>query len=231
MASDANGDYVVAWTDTTPGHQGVWAKMYQQTSTLNADGTPHHDRRRCGRQSGSFWANNEFAFRPTPRPPTFRWPADVDGDFVVTWSAYNATTSWDVFAQRFNAAGQPQGSIFRVNTSVNVTADGGVTSYLNDVQRDSSVAMDAQGDFVITWQSNNQDGSGYGVYAQAYNAAGEAVGGTDEVQAIDFTGGFTGTFKLRWDNDNNPATPDLVSAPITFTGNVVRAADGRSKTP
>ena len=55
--------------------------------------------------------------------------------------------------------------------------------------------MDAQGDFVITWQSNNQDGSGYGIYAQAYNAAGQVVGGTDEVQAIDFTNGFTGTFR------------------------------------
>ena len=124
-----------------------------------------------------------------------------------------------MYAEQFNAAGQAltQG-VFRVNTSVNVSGNS-VKSYLNDVQRYSSVSMDAAGDFVITWQSNNQDGSGYGVYAQAYNAAGQAVGGANEVQAIDFIDGFTGTFKLRWDNDDNPATPDMVSAPITFTGN------------
>jgi hypothetical protein len=31
--------------------------------------------------------------------------------------------------------------------------------------------MDADGDFVIAWQSFAQDGSNYGVYAQRYNAA------------------------------------------------------------
>ena len=31
VASDAAGDFVVAWQDTTSGHVGVWVKMYQQT--------------------------------------------------------------------------------------------------------------------------------------------------------------------------------------------------------
>ena len=32
--------------------------------------------------------------------------------------------------------------------------------------------MDAEGDFVVTWTSNGQDGGNCGVYAQRYNAAG-----------------------------------------------------------
>ena len=50
-----------------------------------------------------------------------------------------------------------QGGEFRVNT---LTVGGGQTS----------VASDAEGDFVVTWSSHDQDGSGYGVYAQRYAA-------------------------------------------------------------
>ena len=57
---------------------------------------------------------------------------DKGGNFVVTWSAYNATTDWDVYAQMFNAAGTATSSIFVVN------------SYTTSTQRDSSVAMDAE---------------------------------------------------------------------------------------
>jgi hypothetical protein len=32
--------------------------------------------------------------------------------------------------------------------------------------------MDAAGNFVVTWSSYGQDGSGSGIYAQRYNAAG-----------------------------------------------------------
>jgi hypothetical protein len=41
----------------------------------------------------------------------------------------------------------------------------------------STVAMDADGDFVVTWSSHGQDGSYFGVYAQRYNAAGVKQGG------------------------------------------------------
>ena len=57
-----------------------------------------------------------------------------------------------------------QGAEFRVNTT---TADN---------QINPAVAMDAAGNFVVTWSSNLQDGSGYGIYAQRYNAAGVAQG-------------------------------------------------------
>src|SRR5262245_8509153 len=39
-----------------------------------------------------------------------------------------------------------------------------------------SLSMDARGNFVVVWQSNMQDGSGYGVFGQRFDPAGVRVG-------------------------------------------------------
>jgi hypothetical protein len=72
-----------------------------------------------------------------------------------------------LFFLPMQAAGQvvPVGTEFLVNT------------YTVDHQANSSIAMDSDGDFVITWQSMGQDGSDYGVYAQRYNSSGAIQGG------------------------------------------------------
>ena len=65
------------------------------------------------------------------------------------------------------------------------------------------VAMDPDGNFVIAWSSFNQDGSGWGVYAQRYDSNGVVQGsefrvntttGGDQMQpnvAMDGSGNFT----------------------------------------
>jgi hypothetical protein len=86
---------------------------------------------------------------------------DASGNFVVAWnSAEQDGSGYGVYAQRYNAAGEIQGDEFQVNT------------YTTDLQRLPAIAMDADGDFVVTWMSYGQDGSGNGIYAQRYNAAG-----------------------------------------------------------
>src|SRR5262249_22584628 len=74
-------------------------------------------------------------------------------------------SGWGVFAQRFDSTGAQVGSEFQVNTT---TASD---------QFHSTVAVDGMGAFVITWTSQNQDGSGYGVYGQRYDASGAPLGG------------------------------------------------------
>ncbi len=99
---------------------------------------------------------------------------DADGDFVVAWWLSFSEGTFDsigVYAQRYNAAGETQGNEFLVNTT---TANN---------QYNASVAMDDDGDFVIAWQSQLQDGSEYGIYAQRYNAAGVTQGGEFRVNA------------------------------------------------
>ncbi len=89
---------------------------------------------------------------------------DANGDFLVVWSGSGQGDSGGVFAQRHNAAGVKQGAEFRVNT------------YTTNAQYGPSAAMDDDGDFVITWQSHGQDGNGWGIYAQRYDAAGVKQG-------------------------------------------------------
>ena len=67
---------------------------------------------------------------------------DDSGDFVVAWQSKDQDgDKWGIYAQRFNASGAPQGGEFRVNTAT------------SKEQQAPSVAMDADGDFVVAWQS------------------------------------------------------------------------------
>ena len=87
------------------------------------------------------------------------------GGFVVTWiSAGQDGSSNGIYAQRFNNAGMAQGSEFLVNSA---------TSGQQDVP---NVLALTTGGFVISWASNDSiDGSGWGVFAQEYDAAGNTV--------------------------------------------------------
>ncbi len=98
--------------------------------------------------------------------------ADAQGNYVVVWSSQNQDgDGWGVYARRFNAAGIAQGNEFQVNT--HTAGD----------QMYATVAMNADGSFIVTWSSNNQDGNGWGVYGQRYDAAGNAVGGEFQISA------------------------------------------------
>jgi hypothetical protein len=128
--------------------------------------------------------------------------ADDAGDFVVTWTAGGQDGSGTgVYARRYNAAGVAQGGEFRVNAT---TADD---------QQYGRVAADADGDFVVAWASAAQDGSGRGIYAQRFSAAGAKVGGEFQVNqvtageqfapsvAADDGGGFVVTWTGAQDGD------------------------------
>src|SRR4030095_9072357 len=80
-----------------------------------------------------------------------------------------------VFAQRFDANGVKLGADFRVNT------------YTTGIQRWPRVAVRHDGQFVVVWQSNGQDGNGYGVFGQRFRANGAPLG--PEFQVNTFTTG------------------------------------------
>ena len=156
VAMDADGDFVVTWTSN--GQDGSGFGIYAQR--YNAAGVAQ----------GSEFRVNSFT---TDNQQFSAVAMDADGDFVVTWTSFGQDgSSFGVYAQRYNAAGVAQGSEFQVNT------------FTTGSQIFSTVAMDADGDFVVTWSSNGQDGSGYGIYAQQYNAAGVAQGGEFRVNSF-----------------------------------------------
>ena len=82
-----------------------------------------------------------------------------DGGFVITWQSYGADPdeSAGAYGQRYDNAGRRVQGNFRANTE---TAG---------FQGLASVASLSGGGFVVTWtSSNDQDGSGDGVFGQRY---------------------------------------------------------------
>ena len=147
---DAAGNFVITWSskDQDGDNWGIYGKRY------NAAGLA---------QGGEFRVNT----LPSPRSKSSLGGHGRRGNFVVTWSSKDQDgDDWGVYAQRYNALGVAQGGEFQVNLT---TAK---------EQMHSSVAMDADGDFVITWSSKDQDGNGWGVYARQYASAGVAKGET-----------------------------------------------------
>src|SRR5439155_26057778 len=91
--------------------------------------------------------------------------ADADGDFVVAWvNSARDTSDAAVYAQRYDAAGVPQGTEFPVNT----TAAGD--------QLFAGVAADAAGDDVVAWVNCSPDGALRDVRAQRYSESVDTAG-------------------------------------------------------
>ena len=142
-----------------------------------------------------------------------------EGRFVIVWESLgqDAPGSSGIYAQRFDADGNPAGGEFRVNT------------HTADSQDDPKVAMDREGNFVVVWESNLQDGSNDGVYAQRFDRNGTPLGiefrvntytlgdqDTPDVvmdregnfviawESTDQDGSADGVYARRYDRDGNP---------------------------
>jgi len=90
---------------------------------------------------------------------------DRAGDFVVAWEGATAGGSAiDVVARRYDATGTAQGPEFRVNT------------YTAGNQQSADVGSDPSGNFIVTWESEGQDGDGAGAFGQRFDRFGTLVG-------------------------------------------------------
>ncbi len=145
---------------------------------------------------------------------------DGAGNFLVTWSEEDYVHAgdmpdWNVWAQWYKVGGTAVGSPFEINATS------------KRARRYSVVAMDAQGDFVVTWQSQGQDGSGYGIYAQRYENTGATIapiGGTNQLDVLSFTGSPTDVhFTLTWNGNTTGDIEYAGKANRTFT-DAVQAA-------
>jgi len=93
------------------------------------------------------------------------------GGYVVTWTSggQDGDDGSGVFAQRYDDAGNKIGGEFQVNT------------YTAHSQYAEGVTALSEGGFVIVWESDGQDGSGFGVYSQRYDGSGHAIGSEQQV--------------------------------------------------
>ncbi|MFM9968879.1 MAG: DUF4347 domain-containing protein, partial [Burkholderiales bacterium] len=109
-----------------------------------------------------------------------------DGGYVVTWSSGSQDGSgFGIYAQRYSANGLAIGVETRINSS---TAN---------AQEWSDIAPLSDGGYVVTWHSNLQDGSGYGIYSQRYDASGNVYKLSGDVSANTLT--WTGSIGIVLD--------------------------------
>jgi hypothetical protein len=113
------------------------------------------------------------------------------GEFVVVWSSgvQDANTP-GIFGQRFDAAGGRVGVEFEVN------------DYGTGDQLVPAVFLRPDASFIVTWNSNGQDGNLFGAFGRRFDSSGTAVGGDFQINAyttnnqinpslaVDSSGGF-----------------------------------------
>ena len=114
----------------------------------------------------------------------FMIAVDNEHLWVTNVTTIGGMTTWTVTRgmDGTKAAAHSTGAkaIGLVDIQVNTTTKGDQTS--------PCIAMDADGDFVVTWASEGQDADGsWGIYAQRFNSLGQKVGPEIHVNA-DYTG-------------------------------------------
>ena len=190
VAADADGDFIVVWASADP------------PPTCGTRGTPGpvHDVYAQRYNSAGIMQGAEFRVNTTTvNDQTLPDVAmDAAGNFVVAWASVQDGSGFGIYVRRYNASGAPLSGEFRVNT------------YTTSTQGSPSIALDADGDFVVAWDSYGQEPGtiGTGVYAQRYNSAGVAQGGEMHVNV--FTSSYqrtpevavdpVGNFTIVWDS-------------------------------
>ena len=167
IASRREGGFVVAWRSL--GQDGSDSGVFGQR--FDAAGDPIGDELQINAFTTGSQTNAEIA-------------VDAGGGFVVTWNGENQDGSlMGVFAREFSPDGTPRGGEFQVNT------------YTTGDQELAAVGSDADGDFVIAWQSR-QDGNGDGIFAQRYAGPGlflSASGSCPGLTEVTVLNGIPGT--------------------------------------
>jgi hypothetical protein len=156
VSSDAAGNFVVAWTDSFR----VYGRRFA------AAGTP---------LGSKFLVNDSFSLSSDSallRPSV----ASANAGFVVVWASDfflgPGQARHQISARQYDSSGAALGAPF--------------IFYLN-ITSDSShprAAADLNGDFVVVWQTDQYDGSDYGVFGQRLDAAGAFRGGLFRVNTF-----------------------------------------------
>jgi hypothetical protein len=202
IASDAGGNFVVAWQSHGQDGGGYWgAGVFLRRYT--ASGAPFGPETRVNSYTTAEQLYPAVASDPTGRLAVVWSSADQDG------------SSWGVYGRRYDSSGTP-GPEFRVNT------------YTSSYQLYPAVATDASGNFVVVWESWGQDDNSYssGIFGQRFDAAGTPQG--PEFQVSSYTTGgqrypsvgmdASGNFVVAWTDIYQAGAPGIVAQRYDATG-------------
>jgi hypothetical protein len=144
VAADANGNFVVVWGGREGWYyNGIYGRRY------NSAGLP---------LGGAFTVDiTDYGPPCDPCKGAPSVTSDAGGNFIVVWEdRLREESGAGVFARPFDADGKA-GSVFRVNSH---------TTGIQKPAPSGAISSDPLGNFVVVWQSDGQDGSGYGVFGQ-----------------------------------------------------------------
>lgn len=165
VAMHDDGRFLVVWESLESGtgdnDNGIHGQRYA------ADGSPLGGQFQVNAYTTSSQSNPAVSF-------------DGTGAFVVTWESFaaspgNDTTASSILARRFDAAGNPIGGDFQVNT------------YTTDTQLLPDIAHTPTGEFIIAWTgggSTGNDTSATSINAQRYAANGDPLAGEFQVNTL-----------------------------------------------
>ena len=117
-------------------------------------------------------------------------------EFIIVWETQTDpnVSEREIFGQRSDSLGEPSGDEFLVNMCI------------EGDQRYPAVAISEAGRFVTVWQSDAQDGSRYGIFADTGQIIGSAdFNGDGFVDILDYT-----ILAEPWLEDGGPLPADLI---------------------
>jgi hypothetical protein len=142
IVSDGAGGAIVTWYDDRSGNYNIYAQR------VNAAGVPQ-------------WTPDgvELCTAANDRYSPMI-VSDGSGGAIVTWYDGRSSTSYDIYAQRVNAAGAPQW-----------TADGVALCTAANIQSYPTIVSDGAGGAIVTW-FDRRSGTNTDIYARRVDAAG-----------------------------------------------------------
>jgi hypothetical protein len=168
VASDPTGNFVVVWESFA--QNGTFAGIFGQR--FDAAGAPQGSEVRVHSQPFGYHVQSAVA-------------SDANGNFVVVCAGSFGSVG-GIVGRRFDASGAPLGDDFLVTTNT------------SGIQTIPIVSSDASGNFVVVWESTDQDGSGFGVFGRRFTSTGQPDGGE---------------FQLSSYTTNNQNVPVVASSP------------------
>lgn len=142
IAALEDGGFVVIWksgADQDGDGYGIFGQRYDSSGATDAIGEF---------QVNSYTDGSQYNGKVT---------ALDDGGFVVAWqSDAQDGDEYGIYAQRYDEGGIKHGDEIQINTTT------------TEEQSYVDITATQNGGFIVTWSSVDQDGDGYGVYAQRF---------------------------------------------------------------
>ncbi len=178
IAMDATGCFLVSW-DGDPNlasSDDIYARLYKQ------NGTP----------VGEQFIVNSTLDKAQQNPQA---AINDSGQFIIVWDSEGEpnVNEKDILGQRFDKNGDKIGDEFRIN------------SYTDSDQKYPAVAFIDNSQFVTVWQSQNQDGSNYGIFGNSQELISAADFNLDGyINFMDYT-----ILATEWHTADKPFVSDL----------------------